>query len=63
MTERRIESLLRRFVELVMWQVEAHEIGAEDAVRALMNEGVQERRAQRLVVDALNRRPSCFSPR
>lgn len=57
MTKRRTNSALRLHVDLVAWMVEAYLMDAERAVKTLMNAGLSPRRAQRTVLDALNRRP------
>ena len=57
MTERRMNAALRQHVDLVAWMVEAYLMDAERAVKTLMNAGLSPRRAQRTVLDALNRRP------
>jgi len=60
MTERRHARLLRRYVELVAWQVEANEMPADQAQRALEDEGLRHERAQQIVLQAINRRlPTC----
>lgn len=58
MSERRHAQLLREFVGLVAWQVEAHQMDGETAHRMLTSEGLSEQRAQRIVLDAINRRGS-----
>ena len=52
-----MNAALRQHVELVAWMVEAYLMDAERAVKTLMNAGLSPRRAQRTVLDALNRRP------
>lgn len=60
MTDRRHARLLRQFVELMAWQVEAHQMPADQAQRALEDEGLRPERAQQIVLQAINRRlPTC----
>lgn len=60
MSERRHAGLLRQFVELMAWQVEANQMPADQAQRALEDEGLRPERAQQIVLQAINRRlPTC----